>query len=194
MTAEDARALVGSAAVGRTGDPRRRGRRVALIATDLGPGNPRARPAHRRAGGPSRRVRRSVGEGSRTRTTWRSSTPPVHVERPRGDTAVRRRHRAPGCVLPHRPDQPRGGPAFYRAHVGAGRASGPCSDDEDAIAKAAPRPVTRSRRVRGRTAVRGVARARPRRPGGARMVFAGWDGRDPGRRGDAIRCRCGSCT
>ena len=113
----------------------------------------------------------------------------LHVERARGGAALRRRHRAPGRVLPHRHDQPGEVLAFYRAHVGAGRppeVRGALI--EDAIANAGPR---------ARDAFAAMCEVAQRFAGwlelGASVeaaleyVFARWDGRGfPDARGDEI--------
>ena len=79
----------------------------------------------------------------------------LHVERARGGAAVRRRHRAPGGVLPRRSDQPGGGARVLSLQRRARPApGGPREDDRDGDRAARPRgPARRSRRcARSRSA------------------------------------------
>ena len=106
---------IGSRRGGRTNDraadPRRGGRRRA-VARDRSRHGAAARAcdAERRARRQARRARRGIAAGARGHVLRRA--PPrlgLHVERARSGAAVRRRHRAPGGVLPGRHDQPGGG-------------------------------------------------------------------------------------
>ena len=95
----------------------------------------------------------------------------MHVERARGCAAVRRRHRAPGRLLPDRPDEPGGGarllPGVHRSRPTAGGTGG---DHRGRNRQRRPAGARRVRDdVRSRSAVRGVARPRHRHPGRARV-------------------------
>ena len=162
-----------SAAFGRAADPRRRGGWCPLARDrPRHRAAARARVAHRRARGPPRRARRSVRAGARGHLLRRA--PPrlrVHVERARGDAAVRRRHRAPSRLLPHRPDQPRGGPCVLQGlRRGRPQPGGPRQADRGRHRQRRPQGPRRVRDdVRGGAAVRRVARPRRGHPGGARV-------------------------
>ena len=95
----------------------------------------------------------------------------MHVERPRGDAAVRRRHRASGRVLPHRHDQPRRGPGVLsRPRRRRSQPGGPRGVDRGRHRERRPEGPCRVRDdVRGRAAIRRVARPRPRRPARPRV-------------------------
>ena len=109
----------------RTADPRRRGGRCSL-ARDRPRyrAAARARVAHRGAGSPARRARRSVGTGTCGHVLRR---PParlgVYVERARVAAGVRRRHHVQSRLLPDRYDQPRRGACVLPVHHRRGPAA-----------------------------------------------------------------------
>ena len=151
----------------------------------------RARVAHRRARGPSRRARRSVGAGARGHVLRRA--PPrlrVHVERARGGaaaTATTSRTRAAFFLIDT--TNPGGGAGVLPGpRRGRPRAGGPRRADRGAIANAGPR---------ARDAFATMCEVAQRFAGwldlgsgiqaALEYVFARWDGRGfPDARGDAI--------
>ena len=197
--ASDPRGSRGSAAVSRAADPRCRGGwRPLARDRPRHRAAARARVTHRSARGAPRRARRSNRSGARGHLLRRA--PPrlrVHVERARGDAAVRRRHRAQSRLLPHRPDQPRGAPCLLQGP----RRGRPAPEVrarliEDAIANAGPRArdaFAMMCEVAQRFA--GWLGLGPDIQAALEYVFARWDGRGfPGPPARRSRCRCVSCT
>ena len=103
----------------------------------------------------------------------------LHLERARGGAAVRRRHRAPGRLLPRRPHQPRRGARVLPLQRRARPAPGGALEDGRGGDRRAPLrgPARRSRRcARSRSgSPAGSACARASRTA-LEYVFARWDG------------------
>ena len=156
-----------------TGQPLEHALRTAVLAVRLG----------ELAGASARGARRHVLRRAPPRLR-------LHVERARGGAAVRRRHRAPGRVLPDRPDQPGGGARVLpRERRGRPAAGGPRGDDRGGDRERRPEGARVVRDdVRGRAAVRRLARASARasRRRSSTSSRAGTDAASRTSRGDAI--------